>query len=109
MDNLFTIFDLMSEINPDVPADSILSRTLLNTEHLRVILFDFAPGQELSEHTASMPAVLHFLRGTAQLTVGETEQQAQPGTWVHMAANVPHSIVAETAVSMLLVMVKNHA
>jgi len=30
-----------------------------------VVVFGFAQGEELSEHTASMPAVLHFLQGEA--------------------------------------------
>src|SRR5262245_38414135 len=45
------------------PDKGILSRTLHNDDRLKVVLFGFAPGEELSEHTASMPAILHFLQG----------------------------------------------
>ncbi|MBK8987648.1 MAG: cupin domain-containing protein [Chloroflexi bacterium] len=106
MDN-YKILDLPAEVAANAPQDGILSRTVLKTADVNVILFHFAAGEELSEHTAAVPAILHFLQGEAKLTVGSHSQPAQAGTWVHMAANTPHSIVAETAVAMLLLMVKN--
>ena len=90
----------------DLPSDSILSRTLIQNEDLRVILFHFARGQELSEHTSSKPAVLHFLQGEASITLGEDEKKASPNTYIYMQPNLPHSIVAETEVTMLLLMVE---
>ena len=105
MSDYVHIPDLVA-LAPDVPTDSILSRTFLDAPDLKAILFVFAAGQELSEHTASMPAILHFITGTARLTLGGEPQAAQPGTWVHMPARMPHSVFAETAVTMLLMMVK---
>jgi quercetin dioxygenase-like cupin family protein len=86
----------------DVPQDSILSQTLYENDRIKAILFRFAPDQELSEHTASVPAILHFLEGEARLVLGEDEKTAQPGTWVYMPAKQPHSISAKTNLSMLL-------
>ena len=90
----------------DIPPDSIISRTIHSDDSVKVILFGFAPGQELSEHTASMPAILHFLEGEARLTLGEDNLQAQGGTWVQMPANLPHSIYAHEPVLMLLYLLK---
>ncbi|MBN1146173.1 MAG: cupin domain-containing protein [Anaerolineales bacterium] len=92
---------------PEIPSDSIISQTFYKGERLRAILFGFAPGQELSEHTASKPATLHFLQGQARLTLGKDEMRAQPGTWVHMPPNLSHSVHAETAVLMLLEMIED--
>jgi len=89
---------------PEIPSDSILSRTFYQDEYVRIILFGFAPGQELSEHTASKPAILHFLKGEASVTLGTDHFEAQAGTWVHMQPNLPHSIHAKTPVVMLLTM-----
>jgi len=97
--------DLMQEMG-DVSADSIVSRTLYSDEALKVILFGFAPGQELSEHTASMPAVIHILAGKAHLTLGGDDRPAGPGTWVRMPAGMTHSVRAETRVVMLLLLLK---
>ena len=96
-----SLTDYLSEI----PADSIVSRTFYNGDELKAILFGFAAGQELSEHTAARPAILHFLSGEARLVLGTDEMEAQPGTWVHMPARLPHSIYAKTPVTMVLLLV----
>ncbi len=88
----------------EAPEASIVSRTVFKDEDARVILFVFAPGEKLSEHTSSYPAILHFLEGEAALTLGGEAMAARPGTWVHMAANLPHSVDAKTEVRMLLTM-----
>lgn len=82
--------------------DSIVSRTLHQDEQSKVVLFGFDTGQELSEHTASVPAVMHFLAGEAEVMVGGERHSATAGTWIRMAAKVPHAIVARTPVTMLL-------
>lgn len=104
MDLPYTFYaDLEDEV-PQIPADSIISRTLYQEENLKVILFAFSPGQELSEHTSARPAVIHFLRGEAELTLGEQAFHAKPGTWVKMEPNIPHSILAKTPLVLLLLM-----
>ena len=96
----------ISDLVTDIPDDSIVSRTFYTDDRVKAILFGFAAGQELSEHTASQPAVLHFLQGEADLTLGEDEMQAQAGTWVHMPPNLPHSVEAKTPVVMLLLLMQ---
>jgi quercetin dioxygenase-like cupin family protein len=93
---------------PAIAPDSIVSRTLVNTPEVKVILFGFAAGQELSEHTAARPALLHFLRGEARLVLGGEPFTAKAGTFVHMPARLPHSVYADTEVVMLLLMVASH-
>jgi quercetin dioxygenase-like cupin family protein len=94
----------LDQLINDIPKDTIVSRTFHSDDDLRAILFAFAPGQELSEHTSAKPAILHFLNGEAQLTLGEDVSMAQAGTWVHMPAHLPHSIKAETSVLLLLLL-----
>ncbi|MCA9969298.1 MAG: cupin domain-containing protein [Anaerolineales bacterium] len=101
-----TFFPNLADLVADAPTDSIVSRQILKDERLHAILFQFAAGQELSEHTSAFPAVLHFLDGRARLTLGDAAQTAVAGTWVHMPARLPHSIVAETPVTMLLLMLR---
>ena len=99
----------LQEQTPPIPADSIVSRTLHSDDDVKVILFGFAAGQELSEHTAAMPAMLYFVQGEADLTLGEDSLAAQAGAWAHMPPHLPHSIVAKTPVVMLLLMFKSGA
>jgi quercetin dioxygenase-like cupin family protein len=96
----------LSDKLPEIVPDSIVSRTLFSSPQLKAVLFGFAPGQELSEHTASTPAVMHILSGEATLTLGGVTHAAGPGTWVHMPAQLPHALVAQTEVSMLLLLLK---
>jgi quercetin dioxygenase-like cupin family protein len=98
------ILDLAKEAEP--PADGILSRTIYQDDHLKAVVFGFAQGQELSEHTAAKPAMLFFVRGEGALGLGDDILEAQPGTWVHMPAGLKHSIKATTPVVMLLVLLK---
>jgi quercetin dioxygenase-like cupin family protein len=99
------IADLLTQI-PDIPPDSIVSRTFYQDEQIKAILFGFAAGQELSEHTASQPAVLHILQGKADLTLGDDAIEAETGAWVHMPPRLPHSLYAKTPVLMLLLLFK---
>jgi quercetin dioxygenase-like cupin family protein len=96
--------DLAQAVVP--PEKGIFSRTLFNDEKLKVVLFGFAQGEELSEHTASMPAVLHFLQGEAKLTLGADIIEARPNTWVHMPTGQRHAIRADTPAVMLLLLLK---
>ena len=88
------------------PADSIVSRSLYGDEQVKAVLFTFAPGQELSEHTAGTPAIIHILQGEAELTLDGERRSAGPGTWVHMPARTAHALVARTEVTMLLLLLK---
>jgi quercetin dioxygenase-like cupin family protein len=103
-DKPFLHIDELAALVEDIPDDTIVSRTFHEDERAKAILFGFAPGQELSEHTASQPAILHFLEGEADLTLGDDQLQAQAGTWVHMPARLSHSIHARSRTLMLLIL-----
>lgn len=91
----------------ETPADGTLSRTLHQDERVKVVLFSFSAGQELSEHTAATPAIMHFLSGEAEVTLGPDHATAVAGTWIHMAAQLPHSIRTRTPVVMVLTLLKS--
>jgi quercetin dioxygenase-like cupin family protein len=98
------ISDLAKAIEP--PSDGTLSRTIYQDDHLKAVLFGFSAGQELSEHTASTPAIVHFLKGEAAVTLGADAIDASAGAWIHMPAQLPHSIKTRTPVVMLLLLLK---
>jgi quercetin dioxygenase-like cupin family protein len=95
--------DILSEV-PDIPDDGILSRTVFKSDAVKAVIFAFDSGQELSEHTAAKPAILHFLQGEADLTLGADHHAVKAGSWLHMEANLPHSVVAKTPLVMLLLL-----
>ncbi len=90
-----------------VPENGILSQTLQNDDRTKVILFGFAPGQELSAHTAPFPAMLTFLKGEALLNLGGEQRDAGEGTFVYMPPRLEHGVKARTEVVMLLTMIKD--
>lgn len=92
----------LADLIDSFPPDSILSRTVYQDDSLKTILFAFQPGQELSEHTAAVPAILQFIKGQARLELGQDQHTAGEGTWVRIPARLPHSIQAETETLMLL-------
>lgn len=96
--------DLANEV--ELPADGILSRTIFQDDKIKAVAFGFTQDEELSEHTAAKPAMLFFVKGEASVGLGDDMQEAQAGTWVHMPANLEHSIKARTPVVMLLVLLK---
>ena len=91
----------------EIADGSILSRTIHDDEQVRAVAFSFAPGEELSKHTSTHAAVLQFLQGEADVTVGGDAVEARAGTFIHMVPNLPHSIHARTPVVMLLLMFKS--
>jgi quercetin dioxygenase-like cupin family protein len=99
------ITDIARRAEP--PADGILSRTVYEDEKVKAVVFGFGAGQELSEHTASTPAILHVVEGEATLTLGDDVIDARPGTWVHMPAGMRHAVRASTPTVMLLLLLKS--
>lgn len=90
-----------------IPEDGILSQTIYEDSRMRAILFGFSPGQELSEHTAAIPATVQILTGEVELVLGDKTYKVSAGTWAHMEANLPHSVRAHTPTLMLLTMFKS--
>ncbi len=91
----------------DAPSSGIVSKTLQSDDRSKVIQFCFAPGQELSAHTAPFPAILQFLRGEATVKLGADEHSAKEGTFVYMTPQLEHGIRAQSEVVMLLILLKN--
>lgn len=86
------------------PAEGFSRRTIFQDDKTRVVAFGFSPGAGLSGHTAPRPVTLQFLAGEATVTLGEQTRDAGAGTWIHIPANLRHSILARSPVVMLLTM-----
>jgi quercetin dioxygenase-like cupin family protein len=99
MSDKYNFFEDLGDEAP-VPARGILSRTLSNEGGVEFMVFGFAAGEQLSEHTSARPAIIHVLSGEADLTVDGVPHPARPGTWLRMAPNTRHSIVARTPLLM---------
>jgi quercetin dioxygenase-like cupin family protein len=75
---------------------------VFDNDELRVVVFAFDRGQELSEHAATTPAVVQVISGRLRITLDDVDHEIHPGSWVHMEAHVNHSVVALEPSVMLL-------
>ncbi len=96
--------DLQTQL-PEIPPDSVVSRTLFSDGRVNATLFGFAAGQELTEHTSTKRALLHVISGEAHLTLGRDTYEASAGAFADMPANLPHSIRAKSNMVMLLLLI----
>jgi quercetin dioxygenase-like cupin family protein len=87
-----------------IAESGIVSKSIVENEHHKIILFCLAPGQELSEHTASVPAAIHVLRGKGTVKLGDTVHQTGPDKHYYMPAELRHAVVAEDELVFLLTM-----
>jgi quercetin dioxygenase-like cupin family protein len=88
-----------------IPEKGIVSQTLARRDGFKATLFGFAPGEELTEHTASKQAILHFLDGEGELSLGEERYDVKAGSWTWMPPNLPHGVRARTELRMLLLLI----
>ena len=86
----------------EVPSAGTLSRTLFQDDVVKVVVFGFAAGEELSEHTSSRPAIIQVLRGELALTLAGEPVAAREGAWIHMGAGLRHAVLARLPSVMLL-------
>jgi quercetin dioxygenase-like cupin family protein len=89
----------------EIPDDGTLSRTLYRDDRLRVVGFAFDQDQELTEHTAAVPALIQVLAGRLGVSLGAETIEMGPGGWLRMDAHLAHSLRAiEPSVVLLTMM-----
>ncbi len=80
----------------DASEASIVSRTLLQTPGLRVTLFRFAAGQELSPHTNRRRALVQVIEGRCEFQFNDAWHVLEAGALLHLPPNHPHAVRATT-------------
>jgi quercetin dioxygenase-like cupin family protein len=88
----------------DVADKGIVSKAIVDNEHHKLIHFTLAAGQELSEHTASVPAAIQVLQGRGTVVLGGEQHEGRPGMLYYMPAEVRHAVVADEDLVFLLTM-----
>jgi len=86
--------------------NGIVSRTLPRTENSRTVLFGFAEGQVLTEHTSTQHALIQILSGACEFWLAGVPRHLKTGDLLYMPPNLPHSVKATQPFSMLLTLLK---
>ncbi len=92
--------DIAAEV--EIPVDGTLSRVLYRDDLIRVVVFAFDEGQELTDHTAAKPAIVQVVSGRIRLDLDGDPVELGPGSWVRMAAHLTHAVLALEPTVMLL-------
>lgn len=86
--------------------NGIVSRTLLRTPTSRVVLFGFAEGQELTEHTSTQHALIQMISGECEFSLAGKPHPLKAGDLLYMPPHLPHAVRATKQFSMLLTLSK---
>lgn len=84
----------------------IVSRTLMRAPNGRVVLFGFAEGQELTEHTSTQQALIQILSGECEFSLAGKPHFMKSGDLLYMPPGLPHAVKATRQFSMLLTLFK---
>lgn len=96
--------DLAAEV--EVPQNGTLSRVLAKEGPLRLVAFAFDRGQELTEHTATVPVVIQVVSGSVTVEVAEERHHLTPRSWLYLGAGEAHSVFADEPARLLLTMIR---
>ncbi len=99
-----TIISLVKETQ--FAPNGIVSRTVLRTPDSRVVLFGFAAGQELSEHTSTQHALIQILSGECDFMLAGQSHLLKAGDLLYMPPDLSHAVKATQQFSMLLTLFK---
>lgn len=89
--------------------NGIVSRTLFRANGTRQVLFGFAEGQELTEHTSPHHAIVQILSGQCEFFLKGEPRTLKAGDQLYMPPGLPHAVQAKEKFSMLLTLVSNPA
>ncbi|MBI2514168.1 MAG: cupin domain-containing protein [Opitutae bacterium] len=89
---------------PDrAPDHGIVSQALLTAPGLRVTLFRFAAGQELSEHTSPARVLVQVMAGECEFSVAGQPRTIRPGELLHLPPSAPHAVKAVTELTLMVI------
>jgi len=84
----------------------IVSKTLYDSPHSKVVLFCFEEGQSLSEHQAPFEAHISVLQGEGDFLLGSETAPGTDGSFFVMPKGLIHAIRAKKRLVFLLTMIK---
>lgn len=101
-----TVFlDVAAQV--EIPEEGTLTRVLYRDDQIRVVVFAFDEGQELTDHTAAVPALVQVISGRIRLDLDGAPVELEPGSWVRMEANLTHAVSALEPSVMLLTLLRS--
>ena len=86
----------------DYQEGQVVSKTLVQNDHVSMTIFSFDQGEEISTHASGGDAMVTVLDGTGRFTVGGEVFILGEGETLVMPKDVPHAVYGETRFKMQL-------
>lgn len=83
-------------------SHGIVSQAVLTAPGLRVTLFNFAAGQELSEHTSTARVLVQVMAGSCDFSFGGRTRLLKAGDLLHLPPKLPHAVRAVEELTLLI-------
>lgn len=84
-------------------AGQVVSKTLVQNDHISMTIFSFDQGEEISTHAAAGDAMVTVLEGKGRFTVGGEVFYLEAGDTLVMPKDIPHAVYGEEQFKMQLV------
>ena len=81
----------------------VVSKTLVQNDHVSMTLFSFDKDEEISTHAAGGDAMVTVLEGTGRFTVGGEVFILNVGDTLIMPKDIPHAVYGQERFKMQLV------
>lgn len=88
----FHTFDAVAATKADGARRRPVVKRLLQDDGANLITFNFAPGQELPEHSAVHPIVVQCVAGQLDFECEGKRWRMEPGMVTHVRARVSHAV-----------------
>lgn len=87
----------------DYQEGQVVSKTLVQNEHVSMTIFSFDKGEEISTHAAGGDAMVTVLGRHGRFTVGGEVFILKEGETLIMPKDVPHAVFGEERFKMQLI------
>jgi quercetin dioxygenase-like cupin family protein len=84
----------------------IVSRALHDQGGVRVTLFAFVAGQQITEHATPARALVQILSGACEFSLAGEKAPLRAGDLLHLPPGLPHAVLATEAFSMLTTLIR---
>lgn len=95
-----TVLTLKEQV--DYQKGQVVSKTLVQNEHMSMTVFSFDKGEEISTHASGGDAMVTVLDGMGKFTVGGEVFLLHEGESLIMPKDVPHAVYGQEQFKMQL-------
>ena len=95
-------FDINLDEIMNFSEGGINSKVLVKSENYNYTLMSLAKGTDIDTHTSTKSGFVQILKGKGIFKLFNREIKLEPGVFIFMPANAPHSLKADEDLAMLL-------